>query len=87
MRDPRENPRIAAEDEVPYGLRHREIGHLRATLPAADEPEPAPAPRMLPMLPPGDMPVPLAKWDTLDRRTRRALLREHDRQARKRGRK
>lgn len=84
MRDPRENPRIAAEDEMPYGLRHR--GHVRVTLPAADEPEPAPAPRMLPMLPPDDMPVPLAKWDALDRRTRRALLREHDRHTRKRAR-
>lgn len=32
-----------------------------------------------PAPPPADMPVELAKWRALDRRTRRALLREHKR--------
>jgi hypothetical protein len=68
MRDPREQ--MAA-----YGEAHLEVTPAE---PELTEVPSSPVGRYTPPVPPPrDMPVSLDKWRALDRKTRRALLREH----------
>ena len=80
MRDPKQNPRIAAEDA--RALEQLTPEHIHVHMPVVPaEPEPVVEPTP-PRVPPWV--TDLAKWGSLDRATRRRLERHHAKQQRRR---